>query len=443
MDNNDKTILNNFGGILKNNLQNIMGDQEDENTIKIGDSHYVAADEMPAYVQPYEGGFSVLSINMQSISAPGKFDTFKCILSDLESKNVIISAICIQESWICKPQNSDTDNDILKLFDIPGYNMTPPLYATCSSHGGLLTYIRQEYKASVLDLYTPSQIWEGQFFNISGGRLERPLTLCNLYKPPLHNNNNSNIQHFLDAFTPIFNSVARSSADVLVVGDLNIDLLKVGEREKFSEYLDLFLGKGLLPQISIPTRFSKKNATLLDHIFTRFKNDPTNQNSISGILFTKISDHLPTFIFHKTNLRKKQYHPKYILQQNKDENAIQNFCSAITNANIMGKIDSSERACPDQNYNILQDILVQQMNKHLPVKKVKFNKYKHKDSPWITQGILNSIRFRDTLYKNLKSTPCEDPQYPTLDQNLHVYNAMLRKNIRKAKLDYYNNLSKT
>ena len=52
MDNNDKTILNNFGGILKNNLQNIMGDQEDENTIKIGDSHYVAADEMPAYVQP-------------------------------------------------------------------------------------------------------------------------------------------------------------------------------------------------------------------------------------------------------------------------------------------------------------------------------------------------------------------------------------------------------
>ena len=302
------------------------------------------------------------------------------------------------------------------------------------------TYIRQEYKASVLDLYTPSQIWEGQFLSITGGHLERPMTLCNLYKPPHNNNNNSNIKKFLDAFTPILNTVTRSSADVLSVGDLNIDLLKVGEREKFSEYLDLLLGSGLLPQISIPTRFSKKNATLLDHIFSRFKNDPTNKNSKSGVLFTKISDHLPTFMFHKTNLRKKHFHPKYTLQQNKDEKAIQKFSSALTNAGIMSHIDTSDQACPDQNYNTLHNIIIEHMDKHLPVKRVRFNKYKHKDSPWITQGIINSIHFRDNLYKNLKMTPHDDPHYATLDQNLHVYNSMLRKNIRKAKLDYYNSL---
>ena len=96
---------------------------------------------------------------------------------DLDSKDINISAICIQESWISKPEDYDAGNDFLKLFEIPGYYMTPPLYATCSSHGGLLTYIRHEYKASMLDLYTPSKIWEWQFLNISGDNLDRPLTL--------------------------------------------------------------------------------------------------------------------------------------------------------------------------------------------------------------------------------------------------------------------------
>jgi len=88
MDNttSDKNILANFGGPTKNDLSNIIDDKEDENSINIGESHYVALDEMPAYVQSYAEGFSVLSINMQSIGADGKFDQFKCILNHLESK---------------------------------------------------------------------------------------------------------------------------------------------------------------------------------------------------------------------------------------------------------------------------------------------------------------------------------------------------------------------
>ena len=33
---------------------------------------------------------------------------------------------------------------------------------------------------------------------------------------------------------------------------------------------------------------------------------------------------------------------------------------------------------------------------------VKFNKYKHKKSIWITQGLLASMRYRNKLYKQLK-----------------------------------------
>ena len=435
----DKEILNNFGGILKNNLINVLDDQDDENSIKISDSHYVTLDEMPSYTQSYVKGFSVMSINIQSIGSDGKFDSLKCILSDLESKGIIFSAICIQESWVCKPRGNDKENDILKLFELPGYSMTP-LYATCSTHGGLITYVREEYTISNLDLYSSSKIWEGQFLKISGGSLDKPLTLCNLYKPPLQNNNNSNIQHFLSEFSPVLNTVVKSNTDVITAGDLNIDLLKVKERSKYSDYLDLHLVNGLLPQVNIPTRFSRKNATLLDHIFSKFKKDPSNRNSKSGILFTKLSDHLPTFLFYKTTTVKKHYHPKFVLKQTIDDKAIQNFKDALQNSQILDLIDQSETACPDKNYSTFENVLLDLKEKHLPTKKVKYNKYKHKDSPWITQGILQSIKFRDDMYKQLKCTPHNDPTYLVLKQNLNVYNCILRKNIRNAKILYYNDL---
>ena len=68
---------------------------------------------------------------------------------------------------------------------------------------------------------------------------------------------------------------------------------------------------------------------------------------------------------------------------------------------------------------------------------MKFNKYKHKQSDWITQGILQSMRFRDTLYRRMKHTPTHLPNYTTLKNNLKVYNRILRTIIKEAKAKYY------
>ena len=59
----------------------------------------------------------------------------------------------------------------------------------------------------------------------------------------------------------------------------------------------------------MPTRFSKKNATLIDQIFCRFSK--YTSHGTSGIIATKISDHLPCFtiINYKNNVKIKS---KYI-----------------------------------------------------------------------------------------------------------------------------------
>ena len=44
------------------------------------------------------------------------------------------------------------------------------------------------------------------------------------------------------------------------------------------------------------------------------------------------------------------------------------------------------------------------VQKHLPKKRVKYQKKLHKKSKWITNGILNSINKKDKLYKTLIQT---------------------------------------
>ena len=85
--------------------------------------------------------------------------------------------------------------------------------------------------------------------------------------------------------------MTNSNAHSILVGDFNIDLLKFQEKNHFSDYLENLLSYGFHPTITFPTRFSDRSASLIDNIFS---NNMLNI-SISGILFSNISDHLPYF----------------------------------------------------------------------------------------------------------------------------------------------------
>ena len=75
------------------------------------------------------------------------------------------------------------------------------------------------------------------------------------------------------------------------------------------------------------------------------------------------------------------------------------------------------------------------MPKFFPEKKVKFDRHKHKINEWMTDGILNSITFRDDLYVQLMNTdPVDEHKYNTLKTNLHTYNLYLKETKRRAKL---------
>ena len=55
------------------------------------------------------------------------------------------------------------------------------------------------------------------------------ITLANIYKPPTNNNNNHNISCFIDELASVLHTFNKTNALAILVGDFNIDLLKINE----------------------------------------------------------------------------------------------------------------------------------------------------------------------------------------------------------------------
>lgn len=421
-------LLKHRGGYTNNNLSHVLRNMEDlDITITCAsESPYIDPSDFINYVSKFKKQFCILSVNIQSIRA--KFDSLSVFLRSLAEHDFYFSVICIQESWVSSTFSSDN------IFDIDGYN-TFMLPSTCSTHSGLITYVHDSHNGAVLDLYKSSPLWECLPLVISSGGLTKPVTVVNIYRPP--RDRNADIKSFLDEFSPCLETASRRNSDLFIAGDFNIDLLKVESRSLYASYLELMYSASLVPSITLPTRLSRKNATLIDNIFCSFSRVATPYTA--GVITSSISDHFMTFLFAniKTDFVKP---PKYILQQTKTPIAVSRFCNYINEIDFMSQLNHNLNVDPNANYEIIKNILVDAIDTHLPTKVVKFNRHKHSLKPWITQGIVYSIKRRDEHYRNLKSIDPESLLYSSLNTLLKNYNVTLKRTIRAAKLMHYNNL---
>ena len=146
------------------------------------------------------------------------------------------------------------------------------------------------------------------------------------------------------------------------------------------------MSSGFHPKITLPTRITDTSNTLIDNILTNVYDD----KHVSGILINKISDHQPIFTCNNktTPLCKES---KYIQIETKDERSLSRFLDDLQDADIINKLDQNTLSDPNKNYDTFIKIVVSAKAKHLPTRRVKFNRRKHRIQMWVTKGIIKSI----------------------------------------------------
>ena len=184
----DRGYFENFAGTEKD-LNHILStfDDADHEIVNFCISRYITFSDTASIFQNSHNEFISLSLNVQSINA--KFNQLYPIVSKLSSMGLYFGAICLQETWL----TSDADLSLLKL---PGYNIIHQ-GTKCTKHGGLIIYLSEMYSFKLRNLCNDSDIWEGLFIDVTGHNLRKPLTICNIYRPPHDNNSNDNISNFL------------------------------------------------------------------------------------------------------------------------------------------------------------------------------------------------------------------------------------------------------
>lgn len=127
-------------------------------------------------------------------------------------------------------------------------------------------------------------IIEAQFIEIN--MPTKNILIGTIYRPP----NDTNKQ-FEDKLSAILQKINQENKKCYLMGDFNIDLLKLDLNDNSNSVMNLMFSSSFYPTISKPTRITKSTATLIDNIFS----NTLEEECKTGLLPTDLSDHLPVF----------------------------------------------------------------------------------------------------------------------------------------------------
>jgi exonuclease III len=370
--------------------------------------------------QNHSHNMKIFNTNARSLLK--NFNQFEILLKQLSTQNFTFEILTFTETWL---------NSSLEHF-INFENYTPIMKhkLPVKEGGGLAIFVKTDIQFRIRnDLSFPIEKqnqFDGIFIELQPkNRQTRPLVLGNIYRSPSFNN----ISDFSQNLSAIIEKLNNENKDIVIVGDLNVDLIKSNTHKETSEFLDNMISQDLFPKITLPTRITHTSATLIDHIYSNNKNSST----IAGTLKTDISDHFSNFIFQ--NWTPSSIRPKFITYRNYSKSAIETLNKALNETNWTRILDNTN---VDTAYDQFHDKYNSLINEHLPIVTTKFNKYKHKINSWITKGILKSLKTKDQLYrKTVRLKQSKNNSYDFYKNKYDLYKQIYNKLLRAAKQQYW------
>ena len=367
----------------------------------------------------FKNHISILNANARSLQA--HLDQYSALLHYIhDGTDFQFDVLTFEETWL--------NDNITPMVSMDNYSLVTKHKISQRIGGGLAIYVKSHLNfIERSDLKMPTiyqDIFDCSFIEIvSEMSTCKNLIIGLVYRSPSHDS----IEAFTECLNDILGKISKENKDVALLGDTNIDLLKVDRHAATGKYFDQIMNYGMTPQITVPTRQTHETATLIDHVFLNSKS-----NGTAGTIKSDITDHFINFLFVNHTKNSK---PKYVSYRPFTEKNIKKLNDSLDHCDMTSIYNSDN---PDTAYASLISLYNSNLDKHIPIKTTKFNKYKHKFEPWITKGILQSIKQRDILYNKLYKAK-NTHRHQILETQYTEHKRILNKLLRQAKHMYYNN----
>ena len=270
---------------------------------------------------------------------------------------------------------------------------------------------------------------ESRFITLESGI--NKFTIGCIYRHP-----KGDINHFNEQYQNIIDNIDNNSVTI-IMGDINIDLLQLNNT-KHEKYLNMCLENNFVPCITLPTRITDHSATLLDHILLRTPTRLIQNKVTAGNLICGVSDHLANFMLLDVNLYSYQERPKIRLFT---DEKIAEFLTNMKNGAVNLQSNTSEYDV-NLNYSSFHCNLNTMYNKYFPL--VRMSRKQFKQKPYITKGILVSIRHKNKLLKKYLAhdTAINELNYKRFRNKLVNIIKKSEENYHRSLISKYNNNNK-
>jgi hypothetical protein len=235
-----------------------------------------------------------------------------------------------------------------------------------------------------------------------------------IYRPPGY----KDVSLFMESLNELLTSLKYSN--IMLMGDINIDILPNSKDAYSTTYLNLLASHGLLPAHILPTH----SKTCLDHAMIK-----SSFPAYCYVAETSVTDHNSVIFILKYQHLLSSY--KNCSRRKIDFIGLDNDMKNLCLATVFGINDA----------NTATTFILSEINAKIKsnTKIISIPNRKRINKPWMTSGLLRCVRNRDRLHKKFKKYPNDEVIKVTYKRYRNFCNWLLKK----LKRDYENDLLQT
>ena len=352
---------------------------------------------------------AIMQLNSRGLL--GKLDKLKSLIQDVR-KTQRVHVIALAETWL-------KQNNVNRV-KLPGFQFIGS-HRKGRKGGGVGILVAQNLEFRIRkDLMMDLPGFENLTIELKTTR--DSIFVSTLYRPPDNNSKSflKNYKRLLNKFTPT------ELSRLIICMDHNLDLVKYNIHPLTNDFLELNLEKQLLPTITKPTRVTRSTATLIDNIIVGRK---FQTNYESKILVSDLSDHFPCLLnIHNTQLFKRK--KSTVTTRGLNSIRLEEIRVKLNQIKWTEELDHKNTS---EAFDRFHNILMNTLDEIAPYHTVTIANDKLRRDPWLSIGLLKSLKKQQLLYKQFLSNRTDT----RIEQKYKVYRNKLKEILRRTREQYF------
>ncbi len=374
------------------------------------DSKYYEVGEFEKFMIKTNENKKLSMIHFNTVNLANKHERISELLAPVIDK---LQVIAVSETQLKDGSNIDVS--------LPGFHEIITDNSK-TSYGGVGLYIAESISNSPrddlkIDLSKCENVW----VELTDSSNNKKTIIGVIYRHP-----NNDTKEFQEKLEKTLEKINKENKNFFILGDINIDLKHCMDHNGTKSYIDMLFSNLCMPVITKPTRVNLVSQTIIDHCYTNY----IESNIVTGIIQTDISDHFPIFLSADLEVPKLPKERKQIRDYRQFDSVT--FANDVKNAiNIDNKDD----------VNCYYDSLMAGLNEladiHAPIRTQSIKQARLEMKPWITPGLLTSIRKKNKLYHThfINGTSAQRVKFKEYNNTLTRLKEQSKRDYLKQKFD--------